>query len=314
MIDLERLNNIIDNFIKDNDVYVQYLPIIKKSGNIIFDDKIEVEEKKWSRTMTLNESIQICYNFLKTVDEDLASYFQNIIRSVDSDNIPYVNFISRKDSPYAQNSVKHGRVYIYYDNDPYDAFIIIHELLHKMNDYTYKYKDQGYSETYERLYFTEAVSMLGEEMLGRYMLKNNIITQNDYNYRRYLRLLDVKECIRDVIIENELINMRKNNITINYDNSLNVLNNYEKDSIEYKILNDEKNDLRRIKKILEKKDMAFPVSQRYVLGYALSEQLVNSKDLNKIFTLIHNEIGSINSNIKDLCFEIVNSFQNEKSR
>ena len=314
MLDLDRLNNIVDNFIKDNDVYVKYLPTVKTLGNVIFNENIDVSKKEWSRTISLNESIKICFNFLKTIDEDLANQFQNIINSKDSDNLPYVNFISKEDNIYANSSVSNGRVYIYYDNSPYDTYVILHELLHKMNDYKWEYEDKGLVESYERLYFGEAVSMLGEEMLGKYMVKNSIITENDYNYRRYIRLLDVKECIRDIVIENELINMRKNNTYINYENSLNVLNKYDKNSVEYKILNDEQKDLRRIKKILEKKDMSFPVSQRYILGYALSEQLANCKDLNDVFKILHNEIGSIDSNVRGTCIDILSEYQDKKSR
>jgi len=306
------LNEIVDSFIKDNDVYIKYLPSINNLGKVIFNEQINVLEKKWSRTFSLNESIQICFNFLKTIDKDLANEFKNTIKSLDSDNLPYVNFISKEEYPNSSSHITKKRVYIYYDNSPYDVYTILHELIHKLNDYEYVVDDIKTVESFEKLYFGETVSMLGEEMLGKYMLENNFINENDYSYRKYLRLNNVKECIKDIIVENELINMRKKSLDINYDNCLNILNNYSKDSIEYKILNDEKNNLIRIRNILEKKELSFPVSQRYILGYALCEQLSSNKDINEIFKIIHNEIGSIDSNIKDIMIGILKNYEDTK--
>ena len=60
-----------------------------------------------------------------------------------------------------------------------------------------------------------------------------------------------KENARDVIIEKKLIDLKLSGKEINLDNLMNITNNLDMDQAEKLVLNDEKNDLRRINSILE---------------------------------------------------------------
>lgn len=295
------LDQIIENFIKNNDYYIQTLPIVVEYSKKVFQENEIFHNNDWSRKFSLNESINIIYTFLETIDKNLANQFLNTINSKDTDNKPYVNFLSKSEYPNGEDRVdSDGRVYIYYENTPNDIFIILHELLHKMNECMITDNHYDIYDSITRNYLSETVSILGEMMIGNYLLECGLITENDFNKRKNKRIIDTKGNARDIIVENELINLKLKKGQITFQNLIDVLKQYDKSSIEYKILEDEKNDLRRIKSILRNKKLNLKRSERYVIAKVLVNEFLKRDTLTEDFIKLHNTVGNVDTSINEV--------------
>ena len=304
-MDFQKLDTIVSDFIDKNKFYIDTLPmVVDYSKKALSEHFLEVDNK-WSRKVDINESINTVYRFLQSVDTNMANNFYNIMSSKDSNNNPYVNILPRDEYPDGKDEVNDGKVYIYYDNSPNDAFVILHEMLHKMNE-AYFINDFNFQdETSTRDYMGETVSILGEMMLGEYMVENGIITENDFNMRKNFRINEAKEDARDVIIENELINLKLQGKDISYDNLSNLFNKYNECFDEYPVLKDEANDLRRINKILNNDDLSLRKSQRYVIAQVVSKEMLNRDTLKQDFVQLHNEVGNVNSDLRNVYNSII---------
>lgn len=307
ILDLKRLDKIIESFIETHKFDVDMLPTIVDCSKQIYTEELSNNvDNKWSRKININESINIVYNFLKTIDLNMANQFYNILSSKDDNNRPYVNILSRTDYPNENNEVRDGKVYIYYGNTPNDIFVILHEMLHKMNECNILNEKDENIETFTREYYGETVSILGELILGKYMVEKGLITENDFDIRKNNRLNGSKENARGIIIENELIKLKLNGKEINYGNLITLLSCFDNDSIEYKILLDEKNDLRRINSILKNDSLSIDLTKRYVIAQVLSNRIVNRDSYIDDFVKLFYAVGDNNSNINDVFNEIVN--------
>ena len=303
-MDLDRLNVIVDEFINNNVMYVETLPKVVEYSKNIFSMYSSNSENEWSRDIDLNESLKIIYLFLSTIDKSMANQFLNVINSKDENNIPYVNILPKSRYPDGRDEVRDGRVYVYCDNTPNDPFIIFHEMLHKMNECNIIDNNQSV-ESFTRKYFGETVSILGELMLGNFMVENGFITKEDLEKRKACRLNETKENARDVIVENELVNLRLNNKIIDYNNLVGLVDKYSPISFEYEILNDEKKDLRRISSILKNNSMNIFQSQKYVIANYLSNEITNRESCIDDFLKLHYAVGNPDSRIMDVYNEIV---------
>jgi hypothetical protein len=303
-MELDRLNNTVDDFIDNNRIYIETLPKVVEYSKNIFSMYSPNDDKEWSRNIDLNESLKIIYLFLLTIDKSMAEQFVNIINSKDENNNLYVNILPKSKYPDGHDEVRNGSVYVYYDNSPNDVFVILHEMLHKMNECNIIDNNQ-LQESFTRKYFGETVSILGELMLGNFMVENGFITKGDFEKRKAWRTISTKENARDIIIENELVNLRLNGKSIDYNNLVGLIDKYSPISFEYEILNDEKNDLRRINCILKSNGMNIPQSQRYVIAYNLSNEIIKRKSCVDDFLKLHYAIGNPNSNLADVYNEVI---------
>lgn len=307
ILDLKRLDRIVEDFIRKHKFDVDMLPMIVDCSKQIYMEKLlDNTDNKWSRTININESINIVYNFLKTIDLNMANQFYNILSSKDDNNGPYVNILPKKDYPNGHDEVRDGKVYIYFDNTPNDVFIILHEMLHKMNECNILNEKDENIDTIIRDYYGETVSILGELMLGKYMVEKGLITENDFGIRKNNRLNGSKENASDVIIENELINLKLKGKEINYENLITLLSCFDNGSMEYKILLDEKNDLRMINSILKNGSLSIDFTKRYVIAQVLSNRILNRDSYIDDFVKLFYAVGDNNSNINDVFNEIVN--------
>ncbi len=310
IMDYNTLDKIVSNYIKSNDFYVQSISEIEKmASEILAQGTQNISETKWSKNIKLNDSINIVYDFLTKTNHNLALEFYNIMHSVDSNNNPIVTFIPReelktkKDSGEISTNDSHvtpdGKVYIAYDETPNDLFEILHEMMHKMNDQA-TIKSDKHFQTYARDYFSETVSFTSEMLLGDYLVSNGIITENDFNLRKEERLNSCKEWSRNFIINAELIKMKERGQNISYENLSNFLSNYDKTSPIYNVLIDEAYDYRRVNQIIETKDMDLGLSQRYVLGYYLSDKISKSKNATQELLYLHNAVANPNTKINEV--------------
>lgn len=306
-MDFAKLDDIVTDFINNNKLKVETLPYVIDYCKKVYSEPVDTSNIKWSRKVDLKESINTVYNFLKTIDSNMSEQFLNVISSDD------VKLLPRDEYPNGRDEVDNGKVYIHYENTPKDAFIILHEVLHKMNDCKIVINGYDFTETHTRDYLGETVSILGEKMLGQYMVDNGIITESDFDKRKTDRLLDTRQDVRDIIIENELIQMKLQGKEINYQNLMDLTNKYTGISMEYGILNDEKNDLRRINKILENEHLSLPVAQRYVIGQELSSEISKRDTVKEDFIKLHHEVGNANSNLNNVYNEVIlKSFHNKE--
>ena len=298
-MDIKKLDEIItlycdskvSRFFKDNveQVYPMALSVLKIPNP-------EIEKFEWSREISFADSIKYVYMFLNDLDSNLASQFITKINDPD-----IVKIESRENNSKGEDCVdSDGIVHIYYENTPNDIFIICHEMLHKLNE-------QPKIETFTRDYFGETVSIMGEMLLGEYLVENGIINQNDFNLRKLKRLNGDREKARDVIIESNLIAIKKADKEINYESLNEVINNCTDDSIK-RILIDESNDLKRITSIFRNYDKDSNIvdvlnlrgSQRYVIAEHLAHEFMDKESKYDDFLQLHYAVGDKNCNINDV--------------
>ena len=142
-MDYEKFNKIIDDFIKNDeykkifgDLYTILFPICK---SVIKENNYQsVTSNKFSIDYNLNDKLKLISKFLKEIDLGLYNQFETIISSLDENNKPLVNFkySTKEQSSYVD--VLDGKIYINLYNNLNDIFIIIHEIIHCMNNYTIK--------------------------------------------------------------------------------------------------------------------------------------------------------------------------------
>lgn len=162
--------------------------------------KIETEE--WSRKIDINESIEYNYKFLKTISPMLAEQFLNILNQNDENN-KRVSILPFSNEYKCKQYTNEGKVFVYYKNTPEDIFTLLHEMIHAMN-----YSSKTTGRTYGQLYISEVPTHIIENLLGKWLLRNNVITQNDYNKYKKWRLEYSKEVSCKLLIEKELVDMK----------------------------------------------------------------------------------------------------------
>ena len=266
-MDFQKLDSIISDYIRKNKFYIDTLPMVTDYSKKVLSEEFFDVNNEWSRKMDINESIDIVYRFLQSIDTNMANSFYNIMSSKDTNNNPYVNILPRSEYPDGKDEVSEGKVFI-----------------------------------------------LGEMMLGKYMVENRIITENDFNMRKNFRINEAKEDARDVIIENELINLKLQGKDISYDNLSDLFNKYNECFDEYSVLKDEANDLRRINKILNNDDLSLRKSQRYVIAQVVSNDILRRDTLKQDFLQLYNEVGNVNSDLRNVYNTIISKSESSKSK
>lgn len=305
-MDLKKLDEILTEYYKYVGIFKETIEQVYSMAVIVVKTTNPVVNKmEWSRKISLNDSIKFVYMFLNNIDKYLALEFISKINNQD-----IVKIQSRKDNKIGKNCVDgDGIVHIYYENTPNDIFIICHEMLHRLN---VQERDEEHScENLTREYFGETVSIMGEMLIGNYLVENGIINQNDLNIRKLSRLNIDRENARDIIIEGNLLMLKKLGKEINYENLILLINECQDETVK-RVLTDESHDFRRIKSIFynyeEYKDkmkslvdvLNLRKSQRYVIAEYLTQEFLGKQSEYEEFLQLHYAVGDRNSNINDV--------------
>ena len=303
-MDLNKIDKIVSMYVKDNKMAISTLDTVIPMCERVLTEKLDdYETNKWSRNFNVNDSIKIVSSYIKNIDDKMFQSFNEEIKNAEI--LPRDQF--KDESKYDNCVDDYGIVHIYYENTPKDIFIIFHEMLHKLNENKGVDKNGKKILTDTRDYFGESVSILGEILLGEYLVESGIITENDFNLRKHQRLNGAKEEARNVLIENELIKLKLNNLNINEENLLKVIKN-ESDPIKKSVFFDELSDKRRIKQIEKGKDLSLNKSQRYVIAHVLVSEMLKHENVLDSFLKLHYEVGNDNCNIKNLFNNLLSSY------
>ena len=307
------LNMIIADFIDKYvyDVDEQFRTSEKLAIKILNTNPKKITTEDFSRKVTLDDCVNIIYDYFKSFDENMANQFMNLLYERKDDGKPYVKFIPSFYNPKVDSHVdKDGNVFIVYDDSVYDIFLILHELLHKMNmSYLADMDDNGnLSDTYETnssYFLGETVSITFEYLIGRYLVDNRIITENDFNLHKNLRLRYTKSSAESLIVESELIKLYLRDGYIDFVNLSNLLNSRDERSMVGKVLRKEGNTYSCIKNILKKKEMNIFNDEKYVVAQVLSKELLTSGRGLEDALWLHYEVGNVDSDF-DLVFDELN--------
>lgn len=296
----EEVNKVVSEFVinPNNRIYIDNLEEVSRISESVYTQKEQkVGTDKWSKKIDINKSIEYVYEFICSIDSSMANQFMNLIHYQGEKIVDLLPRKGHEDEFIYQDRVDmNGIVHIYYEESPNDMFVIFHEMLHKMNEANIE-KDGGrISENQTRNYFGEATSIIGEMLLGKWLVTKGIITENDFNIRMKKRLMSSKENARDVLIEAELIKLKLVGHDINEKNLLNSLKN-TKNPVLLQIFSDESHDLRRMHCIKKMNDLNLRRSQRYVIGQYLADDFSRRKNSVEDFLKLNYEVGNVNADI-----------------
>ena len=310
------INNAVLECIKnpDNRYYISNLETIKElCEEILKQPYPEIEQKEWSRKIDINESIEYNYQFLKTISPMLAEQFLNLLNQHD-ENGKRVSILPFSDKYQSIQRVSDGQVFLYYQNTPEDIFILLHEMVHAMN-YARIEADGKFFSSFGQKYIAELPSIIIERLLGKWLIKNKIITSNDYNLVKRNRLNNSKYAVCIVLIEKEIIDMKfKKGLYITRQRIMEKI----KDKCEIRepenfSKEDEERCLDALGDILTQKNLRFIDAQGYVIGQYIANKVENENNPEKAFLRFHNLAGNVNL-APDEALRIIEEYQEEKDR
>ena len=287
------IDKVVSEYIKDPSkiIYRSNLEQIKEMcEEVLRQPYPKIETKEWSREININESIEYNYKFLKTISSMLAEQFMNLLNQYD-ENSKAVSILPFSDEYKCRQYTNEGKVFVYYKNTPEDIFTLLHEMIHAMN-----YSSKTTGRTDGQLYISEVPTHIIENLLGKWLLKNNVITQNDYNIYKKWRLEHSKKVSCGVLIEKELIDMKlKKGLYITRPRVIGAIERkcHIKDP---KIFSEEESEYcyTELDGILSNKELKFEVHQRYVIGQYIADKVENSENPEKEFLRFHNFEGNVN--------------------
>ena len=301
------LDQIVTKFVKDesNQEYIEFLeqkimPICEK---ILSKQPKELEKREWSRKVDINESIENVYQFLKQeIDPYFANQFINIIRQERYGNVKVEILPKSEYKDYIINEIdKKGRVHILFNETPYDMFVIIHEMIHKMNRVDTIIDNKRY-QTKIAEYFKESPSVMAEKLLGQWLVKNKKISHNDLKMVENDRLKDSKNCVREVLIQAELIRMKQLGKELTSENVLQMLTEKANNSSNpiAEVFKQETEEPLVISFILSKQEMTFFEGQQYVMAQHLVDNLKNRENPNSDFKWLHEVNADKDLKVEDI--------------
>ena len=312
------INNAVLECIKnlDNRYYISNLETIKElCEEILKQSYPEIEQEEWSRKIDINESIEYNYQFLKTISPMLASQFMNLLHQYDANGeiVTIKPYIDKEKSINCCNlNIK--KVFVYNNNTPEDIFILLHEMVHAMN-YARIEADGKFFSSFGQKYIAELPSIIIERLLGKWLIKNKIITSNDYNLVKRNRLNNSKYAVCIVLIEKEIIDMKfKKGLYITRQRIMEKI----KDKCEIRepenfSKEDEERCLDALGDILTQKNLRFIDAQGYVIGQYIANKVENENNPEKAFLRFHNLAGNVNL-APDEALRIIEEYQEEKDR
>lgn len=269
------MNKIIEEYIQHPDCqsYIENFKTIKPICEEVLKQKHpEIKETKWSKNISINDAIEYAYQFLTTIDSTLADQFMNLVYQ-NNNNQKTLNILPNYIKPYCEK----GKAYIEYHNNIEDMITLLHEMVHAMGYSDTIHTNSGYR------YLSESPTLIIENLFSKWLVKNKIITQNDYNLLKEWRLRDSQDVASKTLMEISLIEMRKKGQYITKKRVLEMID--EKQHINNFAKREE--CIQYLMKVLTKRQLYFKESERYVIGQYISDKLDKTRNPEKEFLEIH---------------------------
>lgn len=274
--DEREMNEIIDEYIQHPDCqsYIENFKTIKPICEEVLKQKhSEIKEKEWSRNIGINDAIKYAHQFLTTIDSTLADQFINLVYQ-NNNNQKTLNILPNYIKPYCEK----GKAYIYYHDKIENMITLLHEMIHAMG-----YSDAINTNSAYR-YLRESPTLIIESLFSKWLVKNKIITQNDYNLLKEWRLRDSQDVASKTLMEIALIDMRKKGQYITKKRVLEMID--EKQHINNFTTREE--CIKYLMKVLNNKRLYFKESEGYIIGQYISDKVDKSRNPEKEFLEIYN--------------------------
>lgn len=277
-LDLEEIemNKIIDEYIQHPDckLYIENFKTIKPICEEVLKQRHpEIKETEWSKNISINDAIKYAHQFLTTIDSTLADQFMNLVYQ-NNNNQKTLNILPNYIKPHCEK----GKAYINYHDKIKNMITFLHEMIHAM-----EYSDAINTNSGYR-YLTESPTLIIENLFSKWLVKNKIITQNDYNLHKEWRLRDSQDVASKTLMEIALIEMRKKGQYITKKRVLEMID--EKQHINNFAKREE--CIKYLMKVLINRELYFKESERYVIGQYISDKVDKSRNPEKEFLEIYN--------------------------
>lgn len=270
------MNEIIDEYIQHPDCksYIENFKIIKPICEEVLKQKhSEIKETEWSKNVSINDAIKYAHQFLTTIDSTLADQFMNLVYQ-NNNNQKKLNILPNYIKPYCEK----GKAYIEYRSDIESMITLLHEMIHAMG-----YSDAINTNSAYR-YLRESPTLIIENLFSKWLVKNKVITQNDYNLLKEWRLRDSQDVASKTLMEIALIDMRKKGQYITKKRVLEMID--EKQHINNFATREE--CIKYLMKVLNNKKLYFKESEGYIIGQYISDKVDKSRNPEKEFLEIYN--------------------------
>lgn len=155
---------------------------------------------------------------------------------------------------------------------------LLHEMIHAMG-----YSDAINTNSAYR-YLRESPTLIIENLFSKWLVKNKIITQNDYNLLKEWRLRDSQDVASKTLMEISLIEMREKGQYITKKRVLEMID--EKQHINNFATREE--CIKYLMKVLNNKRLYFKESEGYIIGQYISDKVDKSRKPEKEFLEIYN--------------------------
>lgn len=270
------MNKIIDEYIQHPDCksYIENFKTIKPICEEVLKQRHpEIKETEWSKNISINDAIKYAHQFLTTIDSTLADQFMNLVYQ-NNNNQKTLNILPNYIKPHCEK----GKAYIYYHDKIENMITLLHEMVHAM----------GYSDAINinsaYRYLCESPTVIIENLFSKWLVKNKIITQNDYNLLKEWRLRDSQDEASKTLMEIALIDMRKKGQYITKKRVLEMID--EKQHINNFTKREE--CIKYLMKVLINRELYFKESERYVIGQYISDKVDKSRNPEREFLEIYN--------------------------
>ena len=277
------MNKIIDEYIQHPDCksYIENFKTIKPICEEVLKQRHpEIKETEWSKNISINDAIKYAHQFLTTIDSTLADQFMNLVYQ-NNNNQKTLNILPNYIKPHCEK----GKAYINYHDKIKNMITLLHEMVHAM-----EYSDAINTNSAYR-YLTESPTLIIENLFSKWLVKNKVITQNDYNLHKEWRLRDSQDVASKTLMEIALIDMRKKGQYITKKRVLEMID--EKQHINNFATREE--CIKYLMKVLSNKELYFKESERYIIGQYISDKVDKSRNPEREFLDIYNL--TINPNI-----------------
>lgn len=270
------MNKLIDEYIQHPDCksYIENFKTIKPICEEVLKQRHpEIKEKEWSKNISINDAIKYAHQFLTTIDSTLADQFMNLVYQ-NNNNQKTLNILPNYIKPHCEK----GKAYINYHDKIKNMITLLHEMIHAM-----EYSDAINTNSGYR-YLTESPTLIIENLFSKWLVKNKVITQNDYNLHKEWRLRDSQDVASKTLMEIALIEMRKKGQYITKKRVLEMID--EKQHINNFAKREE--CIKYLMKVLINRELYFKESERYVIGQYISDKVDKSRNPEKEFLEIYN--------------------------
>lgn len=288
-------DNAILNYLKDNTN--EFLDILRTFYNEleIFDEDIEENFKNY---MTLNDSLDLCREFLNNYFPQYINEFEDLLNNgtfnfIDKNSEEYETLNEDKnfsfhDAFLDENNNLKENINIIYNHNLNDMFTIIHEFFHHTNSSFKIVKNKMYS-TLDRKFYTENISRFIEYLIYdflkskenykednirmiRLLISVDIPSVNDLGYALYIiskmRDIDYSNFYQEYLIDKKEFKIKSKLYDIN--NKIKNDNTNKKLLEEKELIEEEIKDIEKQNKRLDKIFKRVTESFKYSVGLMLS--------------------------------------------